>query len=653
MENSITLQIESIIRLIPLFPLAGFIINGLLNKKLPEKVVGWIGSLSVFASFILSVWAFSLLTSLPVEIRSIQATWFSWINSGAFNVSFAFLYDPLSAVMMLVVTGVGFLIHVYSIGYMHGDKGVSRYFAYLNLFTFSMLCLVMANNLVLLYLGWEGVGLCSYLLIGFWFHKKSASDAGKKAFIVNRIGDFGFALGIFLIFWTFSGAGHPTINLSEITHLAPEVLAGTGLVTVITLLLFLGATGKSAQLPLYVWLPDAMEGPTPVSALIHAATMVTAGVYMVSRLSALYLLAPATMMVVAIVGALTALFAATIGTVQNDIKRVLAYSTISQLGYMFLALGVGAFASGIFHLMTHAFFKALLFMGAGSVMHALSGELDMRKMGNLRKYMPTTFKTMFVATLAIAGVPLFSGFFSKDEILYQSFVSEHGNPILWAIGVLTAALTAFYMFRLIFMTFFGQSRMDHHVEEHAHESPKVMTVPLIILAILAVIGGYVGLPEALGGGNWFEHFLAPALGGGEHVVAETVHVSHTPEYVLMLISILAATLGIYIAYKFYISEPERPKQLAEKFEGLYNIVLNKYYVDEFYNHVIVQPVIMLGQFLWKIADMRGVDGIANGAAKLIGGISDRVRFVQTGTVRNYALVFVIGVICLIGFVLIR
>jgi NADH-quinone oxidoreductase subunit L len=653
MENEIRAQIEYIIRLVPLFPLLGFLINGLLNKKLPEKVVGWIGSLAIFVSFLLSAWAFFLLTNLAPEARSIQTTWFSWINSGTFNVSFAFLYDPLSAVMMLVVTGVGFLIHLYSIGYMHGDGGVSRYFAYLNMFTFSMLCLVMANNLVLLYLGWEGVGLCSYLLIGFWFHKKSASDAGKKAFIVNRIGDFGFALGIFLIFWTFSGAGHPTINLFEITHLAPEILAGTGIVTAITLLLFLGATGKSAQLPLYVWLPDAMEGPTPVSALIHAATMVTAGVYMVARLSALYLLSPFTMMVVAIVGAATALFAATIGTVQNDIKRVLAYSTISQLGYMFLALGVGAFASGIFHLMTHAFFKALLFMGAGSVMHALSGELDMRKMGNLRKYMPTTFKTMFVGTLAIAGVPLLSGFFSKDEILFQAFTSEHGNPILWGVGLLTAALTAFYMFRLIFMTFYGSSRMDHHVEEHAHESPKVMTIPLIILAILAVIGGYVGLPKALGGGNWFEHFLSPALGGGEAVVSESVHVSHSLEYLLMLSSIIAAAIGIYIAYNFYIAKPDRPKKLAEKFAGLYNVVLNKYYVDEFYDHVIVQPIIMLGQFLWKIADMRGIDGLANGIAKLIGSISDKVRFVQTGTVRNYALMFVIGVIFLMGFVLMR
>jgi NADH-quinone oxidoreductase subunit L len=653
MENEIRAQIEYIIRLVPLFPLLGFLINGLLNKKLPEKVVGWIGSISIFISFVLSAWAFLLLTRMAPEARSIQTCWFNWINSGTFSVSFAFLYDPLSAVMMLVVTGVGFLIHLYSIGYMHGDGGVSRYFAYLNLFTFSMLCLVMANNLVLLYLGWEGVGLCSYLLIGFWFHKKSASDAGKKAFIVNRIGDFGFALGIFLIFWTFSGAGHPTINLFEITHLAPEILAGTGIVTAITLLLFLGATGKSAQLPLYVWLPDAMEGPTPVSALIHAATMVTAGVYMVARLSALYLLSPFTMMVVAIVGAATALFAATIGTVQNDIKRVLAYSTISQLGYMFLALGVGAFASGIFHLMTHAFFKALLFMGAGSVMHALSGELDMRKMGNLRKYMPTTFKTMFVGTLAIAGVPLLSGFFSKDEILYQAFTSEHGNPILWGVGLLTAALTAFYMFRLIFMTFYGTSRMDHHVEEHAHESSKVMTIPLTILAILAVIGGYVGLPKALGGGNWFEHFLSPALGGGEAIAAESVPVSHSLEYLLMLSSIIAAAIGIYIAYNFYIAKPDRPKKLAEKFEGLYSVVLNKYYVDEFYDHVIVQPIIMLGQFLWKIADMRGIDGLANGIAKLIGSISDKVRFVQTGAVRNYALLFVIGVIFLMGFVLMR
>jgi NADH-quinone oxidoreductase subunit L len=554
--------------------------------------------------------------------------------------------------MMLVVTGVGFLIHVYSTGYMHGDGGVGRYFSYLNLFTFAMLTLVMGNNLLLLYLGWEGVGLCSYLLIGFWFHKDSAANAGKKAFIVNRVGDFGFALGVMLLFWIFAASGHPTINLTEISHLAPEILAGGGIVTLITLLLFLGATGKSAQIPLYVWLPDAMEGPTPVSALIHAATMVTAGVYMVCRLSALFVLAPATMMVIAIIGAATALFAATIGLVQNDIKRVLAYSTVSQLGYMFLACGVGAFASGIFHLMTHAFFKALLFMCAGSVMHALAGELNMQKMGGVKKYMPYTFVTMFIGTLAISGVPLFSGFFSKDEILYNAYISDLGHPILWAIGLIAAILTAFYMFRLIFLTFYGKSRMAPEVEAHAHESPKSMTVPLMILAFLAFIGGYIGLPHALGGGAWFEKFLGPVFPGA-HGEGEVVHHSLGLEYGLMITSVVAAGIGILLAYMFYIAKPDRPKKLAEKFPGIYEILFNKYYVDEFYNAVIVQPLISLGTFFWKVTDLRGVDGLANGSARLIGWLSAKIRLIHTGYFRNYALVFALGVIILLGYVMFR
>jgi NADH-quinone oxidoreductase subunit L len=645
-------QIRNLVRLVPLFPLLGFLVIGVLNKRLPERLSGIIGSATVFVSFVLSAWSFFLLTSLPEEARTIGSSWFEWVVSGSFSSGISFLYDPLAAVMMLVVTGVGFLIHVYSVGYMHGDGGNSRYFSFLNLFTFAMLALVMADNLLLLYLGWEGVGLCSYLLIGFWFHKKSAADAGKKAFIVNRVGDFGFALGVFLLFWTFAAAGHPTVNLMEITHLAPEILAGGGLVTVITLLLFLGATGKSAQIPLYVWLPDAMEGPTPVSALIHAATMVTAGVYMVCRLSAVFILSPFTMGVIAVIGAATALYAATIGTVQNDIKRVLAYSTISQLGYMFLACGVGAFAAGIFHLMTHAFFKALLFMCAGSVMHALSGELDMQKMGGLRKYMPRTFLTMFAGTLAISGVPLFSGFFSKDEILYKAFSSEHGSPILWAIGLLAAVLTAFYMFRLLFLTFYGKSRMEPEVEKHVHESPPVMTVPLILLAILAVIGGYIGLPYALGGGNWFEKFLEPVFPGG-HGSAEIVHQSYNIEYLLMIASILAAGIGILIAYRLYIARPERPQMLAEKFSGIYKLLWNKYYVDELYNTIFVQPVITLALFFWKISDVMIVDGLANGSARLIGWFSGRFRYVQSGLFRNYALLFVLGVVVLLGFVIFK
>ncbi len=645
-------QIKILVKLVPLFPLVGFLINGILNRRLPDKTVGFIGSFTIFCSFVLSAWAFFLLIQLPENARSLQSSWFDWVVSGSFSSAFSFLYDPLAAVMMLVVTGVGFLIHVYSVGYMHGDGGVGRYFSYMNLFVFAMLTLVMGDNLLLLYLGWEGVGLCSYLLIGFWFHKDSASSAGKKAFIVNRIGDFGFALGVMLLFWTFAAAGHPTINLTEISHLSPEILAGGGIVTLITLLLFLGATGKSAQIPLYVWLPDAMEGPTPVSALIHAATMVTAGVYMVCRLSALFILAPATMLVIAIIGAATALFAATIGLVQNDIKRVLAYSTVSQLGYMFLACGVGAFASGIFHLMTHAFFKALLFMCAGSVMHALAGELDMQKMGGLKKYMPYTFVTMFIGTLAISGVPLFSGFFSKDEILYNAFISGQGHPLLWAMGLIAAILTAFYMFRLLFLTFYGKSRIDPEVEKHAHESPESMTVPLMILAFLAIIGGYIGLPHALGGGAWFEKFLHPVFAGG-HGEAATVHHSLGLEYGLMIASVVAAGIGIYIAYTLYIADPERPKKLAAKFPGVYNTLFNKYYVDEFYSAVIVQPLIAIGRFFWQVTDLRGVDGFANGLATAIGWLSSKIRVIHTGFLRNYALIFAVGVIILLGYVMFR
>jgi NADH-quinone oxidoreductase subunit L len=645
-------QIKILVKLVPVFPLAGFIFNGLFNRRLTEKTAGFIGSFTVFCSFVLSAWAFVLLIQLPEHARSINSSWFDWVVSGSFSAAFAFLYDPLTAVMMLVVTGVGFLIHVYSTGYMRGDGGVGRYFSYLNLFTFAMLALVMADNLLLLYLGWEGVGLCSYLLIGFWFHKDSASNAGKKAFIVNRVGDFGFALGVMLLFWVFAAAGHPTINLGEIRHLAPEILAGGGIVTLITLLLFLGATGKSAQIPLYVWLPDAMEGPTPVSALIHAATMVTAGVYMVCRLSSLFILAPVTMLVVAIIGALTALYAATIGLVQNDIKRVLAYSTISQLGYMFLACGVGAFASGIFHLMTHAFFKALLFMCAGSVMHAIAGELDMQKMGGLKKYMPYTFVTMLIGALAISGVPLFSGFFSKDEILYNAFISELGHPALWAVGLIAAILTAFYMFRLIFLTFYGRSRIDPEVEKHAHESPKSMTIPLVILAFLAFIGGYIGLPHALGGGAWFENFLRPVFPGA-HVEAAAIPHSPELEYGLMILSAIAAGTGILLAYMIYISKPARAKNLGAKFPGIYKTLWNKYYVDEFYNAAFVQPVIKLGQFFWQVTDLKGVDGLANGSAALIGWLSGKIRTVHTGLVRNYILVFTLGVIIILGYVIFR
>jgi NADH-quinone oxidoreductase subunit L len=641
---------ETIVALIPILPMIGFMLIGLTNKKLPKPVVNTIACGSVFGSFVLGVIAFFNILGMPESARHITVKLFDWIVVGTFNTSISFVFDPLSAVMVLVVAGVGFLIHVYSIGYMAHDDGYSRYFAYLNLFTFSMLTLVLADNVLLMFVGWEGVGLCSYLLIGFWFHKKSASDAGKKAFIVNRIGDFGFLLAIMLIFWSLG-----TLNIAEIAHKAPEAFAvGGGLITAITLLLFLGATGKSAQIPLYIWLPDAMEGPTPVSALIHAATMVTAGVYMIARLSSLYVLAPAAMTVVAIIGGVTALYAATIGLVQNDIKRVLAYSTISQIGYMFLACGVGAFAVGIFHLMTHAFFKALLFLGSGSVIHAMSGEQDMRYMGGLKSKIPHTYRVFLVATLAISGIPLFSGFFSKDEILWRSF--SQGNIWFWMLGLTAAILTAFYMFRLLYMTFHGQSRVKPEAAKHLHESPWVMLAPLYVLALLAFLGGYVGLPELMGGGAWFEKFLHPVMatvGGHGHEAMVEHEYSHATEWLLVLTSVVAALVGILFAYTYYIKNQERPKHLAMKFKGLYNLLLNKYYIDELYDYVIVKPLYVLALIFWKIFDARLVDGTINGMAELFGNLSERLRVLHTGYVRNYALAFLVGVAALLGYYIFR
>jgi NADH-quinone oxidoreductase subunit L len=629
--------------LIPLLPLIGFIINGLLGRKLGKTLVSWIECGTIGVSFLISVKILFELLSLPAEHRIIERVVFPWIYSGLFKINFSFLLDPLSCVMILVVSGVGFFIHVYSIGYMGEDKGFARFFSFMNLFVFFMLTLVLSNNFLLLYLGWEGVGLCSYLLIGFWYEKKSASDAAKKAFIVNRIGDFGFALGIMLIFWTFG-----TLNYSDVFTQAHSILSlGGGLATAITLLLFMGAVGKSAQIPLYVWLPDAMEGPTPVSALIHAATMVTAGVYMVARCHVLFQLAPFTMGLVAVIGAVTALYTASIGMVQNDIKRVLAYSTISQLGYMFLGCGVGAFASGIFHLMTHAFFKALLFLGAGSVMHALSGELNMQKMGELKRKLPVTFWTMFAAVLAISGIPLFSGFFSKDEILWKTF--SQGNLILWIIGLVTAGMTAFYMFRLLFLTFFGKSRVDESIKSHIHESPKIMTVPLAVLAVLSVIGGYIGVPKSLGGGNNFESFLSPVFGEKGEMI---LHPAST-EYLLMALSVVVALLGIFFAYRFYIKSPDLPKSLAQRFSFPYKLLLNKYYVDELYFKIVVNPLLKFATFLWQFFDVKVIDGIANGLANTVNWFAGICRKVQTGYVRNYALGMVFGVLLILAYFILR
>jgi len=632
--------------LIPLFPLIGFLLNGFLGKRLGKSFVSWVGPGSVGLSFALALKLFLDLLALPADRRVIESTLFPWIISGNLQVDIAFLLDPLSAVMMLIVCGVGFLIHVYSIGYMQEDQGYARYFSYLNLFEFSMLVLVLANNFLLMFLGWEGVGLCSYLLIGFWFEKKSAADAGKKAFIVNRIGDFGFLLGVILVFITFG-----SLNYLEVFETAPVLLeVGSGLALAITLLLFTGAAGKSAQIPLYVWLPDAMEGPTPVSALIHAATMVTAGVYVVARCHVLYLLAPVSLATVAGIGAVTALFAASIGLVQNDIKRVLAYSTISQLGYMFLACGVGAFAAGIFHLMTHAFFKALLFLGAGAVIHALAGEQDLRKMGGLKNYLPVTFVTFLIATLAISGVPLFSGFFSKDEILWKAF--SQGNPFLWLIGIITAGLTAFYMFRLFFLTFYGQPRFDSH-HSPPHEAPKSMTIPLIILAVLSALGGYIGLPEALAGKNIFEKFLAPVFESGTHLETAVHAYSHSTEFTLMFVSIAVAFSGILLAFRFYLKNPAAAEKIKTKFAASYQLLLNKYYADELYDRIIVKPFINLALFFWRFIDVEIVDGCANGMANSVAWCSKVFRKVQTGYIRNYALSLALGVVIILTYILTR
>lgn len=640
MSNLPEISFLNLIAYVLLFPLAGAVINGLIGKKLSKSLVGIIGCTAIGLSFVVSVVIFFDLLKLSPEHRIFETEYFTWIGSGTFKAIAGLQVDPLSIVMILVVTGVGFLIHVYSTGYMHDDKGFYRYFTYLNLFTFSMLLLVLANNFLLMFIGWEGVGLCSYLLIGFWFEKKSASDAGMKAFIVNRVGDFGFILAILMIFVTFN-----TIDFTDVFHAAPEHLQSGSLVAVIiTLLLFVGAVGKSAQIPLYTWLPDAMEGPTPVSALIHAATMVTAGVYMVVRCNVLYALSPISLTVVAVIGGATALFAATIGLAQNDIKRVLAYSTVSQIGYMFLACGVGAFITGVFHLVTHAFFKALLFLGSGSVIHGLGGEQDMRKMGGLRKYMPVTYVTFFIGTLAIAGIPPFAGFFSKDEILLEAYT--RGSLLFWGLGAFAALLTAFYMFRLLFMTFHGKPRMSKNIESHVHESPRSILIPLIVLSILSIVGGFIGFPAY----SAINSFLAPVIGDGHHGMAhggEAHHASFNLMYTMMGVSTGIAILGIIMAFVMYILKPEYPVLIAEKFKLIYKIILNKYYVDEIYDEAIVKPTVKGSFFLWKIVDVEIIDGFVNAVARLTILKGEVLRLFQTGFIRNYALSILLGGIIII------
>lgn len=627
---------ESLLIILLISPLVGFLINGLFGKWLKgnEKLSGTIGALAVLVSLICSIIAFVMVnngTTLPNEVE--DGTIYEWISGGVLNINIGFHVDALTTVMLLVITGVGFLIHVYSIGYMHGDEGYTRYFAYLNLFVFAMLILVLGNNYLMMFVGWEGVGLCSYLLIGFWYEKQSATDAGKKAFIVNRIGDFGFLLGMFTLFAIFNTLDFTSI-FSEAEAKSDDGIFGVNGLVLASMLLFVGAIGKSAQLPLYVWLPDAMEGPTPVSALIHAATMVTAGVYMIARSAVLYNLA-GTGVFVAWIGILTALFAAIIALKQNDIKRILAYSTVSQLGYMFVGVGIGAYASGIFHLVTHAFFKGLMFLTAGSVMHAMANELDIRKMGGLRKKLPITHATFLVGALAIAGAPLLSGFWSKDEILHSAWGS---SKIIYIIGLATAFLTAFYMFRLIFVTFYGKSRVEPEVDSHVHESPAVMWLPLVILAVPAAL---IGLLLGVGGHNsWFHHFTEDVFPKADKAPGSVL--------LFMAISSIVGIAGIAFAWTRY----KNRAPAAEPTNALQKLVANKFYVDEIYNTFIVQPIKNASHFLlWKLFDVGIIDGIVNGVAALIRVIGGLFRRLQTGVVQAYILSMVIGIVLFLAYYL--
>ena len=635
--------------LIPILPLIGAAINGFFGRRLSRQTVSGVALTFCGAAFVMALYVAARFSSLELPHTEYLG---HWIRSGNFMVNFEFYLDQLTLVMLLVVTGVGFLIHIYSVGYMWEEGGFYRFFSYLNLFMFFMLTLVLAGNYLQMFIGWEGVGLASYLLIGFWFTKDSAASAGKKAFIVNRIGDFGFLIALFLLIKHFG-----SLNFSQVFSSVaqqPAETTGIGLLTSIGLLLMVGAAGKSAQIPLYVWLPDAMEGPTPVSALIHAATMVTAGVYMVARSHVIFEHAPNALTVVAIIGTLTALFAATIGIAQTDIKKVLAYSTVSQLGYMFMACGVAAYSAGIFHLMTHAFFKGLLFLAAGSVIHAVGGEQDMRQMGGLRQYIPWTFMTMTAATFAIAGFPPFAGFFSKDEILARAY---EANPAYWFIGVTTAFITSFYMFRLWFMTFFGDYRGREAAERgHApvhghgghhdpHESPMIMLVPLMILAVLSVIGGWVGI------GGRFEHFLSPVFGEGA-AAAATEALSRSTEITLMVISVAAAVSGFYLAYVLYLKRPELPQKIADSLGGLYQAVVNKYYVDEIYADLFVKPLVDGStRILWHGVDQGVIDAAINDTANGARHVSDSARQMQSGNVRSYAGWVAVGGAVIIAYMI--
>ncbi len=660
MENPIQ---TDFIRWIVFLPLIGAIVNGVLGAKIQKSLgkgaISFLACAPVVVAFGLSVYAFLILKGLEPERRFLIDNLYPWITLGSLKVDMAFLIDPLSAVMILVVTGIGGLIHIYATGYMHEDKAFWRFFAYLNLFTAAMLTLVLGDSLLLLFVGWEGVGLCSYALIGFWYTDHHNARAGNKAFIVNRVGDFGFVLGMFLLFWSFDAQGHGTLTFREMVKWAPTIkdslIWGMPVITVATIFLFVGATGKSAQIPLFVWLPDAMAGPTPVSALIHAATMVTAGVYMTARMNVFFSMAPPTLSLIAWIGVATALVAATIALTQYDIKKVLAYSTVSQLGYMFIGVGVGGFAAAIFHLMTHAFFKACLFLGAGSVIHALHHEQDMRKMGGLKQWMPVTFATFFVSVLAIAGFPPFAGFFSKDEILWLAFTSEHGNKLVWVLALCGAGMTAFYMFRQLFMTFYGECRADHHTREHLHESPSVMTMPLVVLAVGAVFAGFIGLPGVLGGSQfaqWLEPVIHPHEAG---------HASHALEWGLMAVSVAVASLGVLIAYLMYRKESLSPELFVNLAGGFfYRLFDRKWYFDEVYQAIFVNGTLLLARigalfdryiidgivdgsaaltrfFSWLngLFDNYIIDGIVNAVANITFWIGNKFRRVQTGNINNY------------------
>ncbi|WP_448701734.1 NADH-quinone oxidoreductase subunit L [Mucilaginibacter sp. AW1-3] len=635
-------MVNNYIWLIPVLPLIGFLINGVGRNALSKGLIGVIGSAVVLASFGISVAAFMQVS----KTGGFTVNLFDWIKVGNLDIQFSFLVDQLSSIMLLIITGVGFLIHVYSVGYMHDDAGFGKFFSYLNLFVFFMLLLVLGSNYVVMFIGWEGVGLCSYLLIGFWYSNGEYADAAKKAFVMNRIGDLGFLIGIFVIFNAFG-----SVAFADVFHKAESLHSGNTTVLLITLLLFIGATGKSAQIPLFTWLPDAMAGPTPVSALIHAATMVTAGVYMIARSNILFTLAPVTMHIIAVIGLMTLVLAALIAITQTDIKKVLAYSTVSQLGYMFLGLGVGAYTGAFFHVLTHAFFKALLFLGAGSVIHAVSGEQDMRNMGGLRGKLPITFATMLIGTIAIAGIPPFAGFFSKDEIL--AHVYEH-NPVLWVIGVLGAVLTSFYMFRMMFLTFSGKFRGTHEQEHHLHESPATITIPLIVLAVLSVVGGFINVPEVLWGHHSLENFLSPVFKVSTDMLShDKIETSASTEWALMGVSVVGALFALGWAYSKYISKGQLPVADTEERPAFTSLSYHKFYIDEIYDTIIRKPLDAISVFFYKVVDLLGIDGFVNGLGKGSMEASKDLRLLQSGNVGFYIFMMVIGIVALLVYNIFR